>query len=108
VAGGSHRSVFAVVSVVIVVCFVVGLVVVTGFIVRKVISSRIKPARMLAFSASKSMRCGGGVVGRGCEGGGVALVGAGVGVIGVIGACVVGIGVVIIIVREAVSLIKPA
>jgi len=109
--GGSHRSVFVVVSVVIVVgCVVgcvVGIVVVTGIIVLR-ISSRSKLARMLAFSASKSMRCVGGVVGRGCEVGGVTLVGAGVGVVGVIGECVVGIGVVSVVVRKAVSLIKPA
>jgi len=63
-AKGSHRSIFAVVSVVVVVGCVVGIGVVVGIIVRPVVASRIKLARMLAFSASKSMRCGGGVMGR--------------------------------------------
>ncbi len=53
-------GVFVVGCIVIVGCIVV-ISIVVG-IVRRV--SCIKPARMLAFSASKSMRCGGGVMGR--------------------------------------------
>jgi len=62
---GILLSVVLVFSGVFVDCIVVvGCVVVIGVvvsIVRKFVVSRIKPARMLAFSASKSMRCGGGV-----------------------------------------------
>jgi len=54
-------GVFVVGCIVIVGCVVVGIGVVVCS-VRRV--SWIKPARMLAFSASKSMRCGGVVIGR--------------------------------------------
>ncbi len=47
---------------------------------------------MLAFSALKSMHCGGGVMGRGFGGEGVALVGAEGGVVGI---CLI-VGVVVI------------
>ncbi len=70
--GSRLSSVVVVISVVVVVGCVVGIggvvdiggVGVVGIVVRKVAVSRSKPARMLAFSASKSMRCGGGVMGR--------------------------------------------
>jgi len=78
-----------------------------GIVVRENVS-RIKPTRMLAFSASRLMRCGGGVMGIGGGVGGVALVGAVGGVIGIGGGIVVDIGVIVIVVREAVSRIKPA
>jgi len=38
--------------------------IVVGIIIWEVVVSHIKPAWMLAFSASKSMHCGGGVMGR--------------------------------------------
>ncbi len=104
-------SLSVVVSVVLVfsVVVIVGCFVGIGIIVRRVVVLRIRPARMLAFSSSKSMRCGGRVMGRGCGGGGVALVVAGGGVVGVIG-CVVGISVFVgIIVRKVIwSRIKPS
>ncbi len=55
-------SVVGVGCIVVVVC-VVGIGCVVDIVIRKVVS-RTKPARMLAFSASKSMRCGGTVMGR--------------------------------------------
>jgi len=85
---------------VIVGCFI-GINVVVGIIVWRVVVSCSKPAWMLAFNTLKSMCCGGGVMDRGCGGRCVALVGAGV---GVVGGCVVGIGCL----RKAVSRIKPA
>jgi len=66
-AGGSHLSMFAVllvVSVIVVVSCIVSIVVVIGSIFQKVFWSCIKLAWMLAFSALKSMHCGGGVMGR--------------------------------------------
>jgi len=92
----------------VVVCgFSVGIGCVVGIgvfvVVRRVVSC-ITPARMLAFSALRSMRCGDGVMVRG----GVALVGAGEGVVVVVGGIVVVIGVIGIVVREAVSRSKPA
>jgi len=64
---GSLGVVVAVVSVfsfvVVVIGCVVGIGVVVGIIIWRVMVSRIKPARMLAFSSSKSMRCGGRVMG---------------------------------------------
>ncbi len=96
---GSVVSGVVVVGCIVVVGGVVDIGGVGGFIVREVVVSRIKPARMLAFSASKSMRCGGKVF---------AVVSV-VSVFVVVG-CVVGIGVVvsIIIRRVIVSRIKPA
>jgi len=75
------------VSVVVSGVVIVGIGVVVGIIIRRVIVSRIKPARMLAFSSSKSMRGGGMVMG--WDGGGVARVGSlgrngGVAVVGVV------------------------
>jgi len=65
---GILLSVVLVFSGVFVGCIVViGCVVIIGVvlgIVRKFVVSQIKPARMLAFSASRSMHCGGGVMGR--------------------------------------------
>jgi len=92
-----------VVGIVVIGCVVdVGIVV--GIIARRVVRSCNKPARMLAFSASKSMRCGGGVMDSEDIVKGVAFVGAGGGFIGVVvGIVVVGIGV-----RRAVSQIRPA
>jgi len=111
---GSLGIVLAVVvvfsGVVVVGCIVVvGCVISIGVVVGivRMAVSRIRPARMLAFSASRSMRCGGVVVGSGGGVGGVALVGAGGGVIGIV-VGIGGIGVVGIVVREAVSRIKPA
>jgi len=67
VIGGSVVFVVSVVSlfsvVVIVVC-VVGIVVFVGIIVRKVAWSFNRPAQMLAFNASRSMRCGGSMIDR--------------------------------------------
>jgi len=96
----------AVVSVVVVVVCVVGIGVVVSIIFRRFVVSCSKPARMLACSATRSMHCGGGVMGSvdGIEG--VSLVGAGGGVIGVVGSiviCTVGI-----VIWEAVSRIRPA
>jgi len=65
--GWGWRGVIGVVSVIIV---GIGIVII---VVREAMS-RIKPARMLAFSASKSMHCGGTV--NGGEGGGVVWVGS--------------------------------
>jgi len=63
-AGGSHHSIFAVVSVIIIIGCVIGISVVIGIIVQKVVVLHIKLTWMLAFSALKSMHCGGGVMGR--------------------------------------------
>ncbi len=63
-------SVDLIIAVVVVVGCVVGIVVVIIIVVRELVVSRSKPARMLAFSSSKSMRCGGTVMG--WDGGGVA------------------------------------
>jgi len=63
-------SVMVVVSVVVIISGVIGIGGVVSIVDREVVVSRIKPARMLAFNASRSMRCGGTVLGR--EGGGVA------------------------------------
>ncbi len=76
-----------IILVVVVVVGVVGIGVAVDIIIRRVIASRIKPARMLAFSSFKSMRCVGTVMGWG--GGGVARVvsvrgNGGVAVVGVI------------------------
>jgi len=84
-------SVDLIIAVVVVVGCVVGIVIVVIIVVRKVVVSRSKPARMLAFSSSKSMRCGGTVMG--WDGGGVARVGSigcngGVAVVGVVVAIV--------------------
>jgi len=54
---------------------IVGSIVIVGIVWKAV--SQIRPARMLAFSASKLMHCGGVVVGSGCGVRGVAFVGAG-------------------------------
>ncbi len=63
---GSLGLVLAVISVVssivvvgciVIVGCVVGIGCVIGIIIRRVVVSQIKPSRMLAFSASKSMRC---------------------------------------------------
>jgi len=71
---GSLSIVFAVITLVLgVVSCIIGIGVVVGISIRRVIVSRIKPARMLAFSASKSMCSGCTVMGWG--GGGVAQVG---------------------------------
>ena len=104
--GGKLFAFVSVVSVVVVVSCVVGIGVVVGIIFRRFVVSCIKPARMLACSATRSMHCGGGVMG-GVDGiEGVALVGAGGVVIGVVGGIVVcPVGIVI---REAVSRIRPA
>ncbi len=99
-------SAFAVVSVVVVVVCVVGIGVVVSIIFRRFVVSCSKPARMLACSATRSMHCGGGVMGSVDGIKGVALVGAGGGVIGVVGSivvCTVGI-----VIWEAVSRIRPA
>ncbi len=56
-------SLSSMVSVVVSGVIIVGIGVVVGIIIRRVIVSRIKPARMLAFSSAKSMRGGGVVMG---------------------------------------------
>ena len=53
----------------------IGVAVGVGIVILRVIASRIKPARMLAFSSFKSMRSGGVVMG--WDGGGFAQVGSG-------------------------------
>jgi len=92
------------VCLIVVVGCVVGISVVVGIFVWRVVVSQIKLARMLAFSASRSIHGVGGVVGMSGGVGGVSLVGAGGGVIGIVG----GIVVVGIVIRKAVSQIRPA
>jgi len=55
---GAVVSGVVVVGCIVVVGGVVGIGSIGGCIVREIVVSRIKPARMLALSASKSMRCG--------------------------------------------------
>ncbi len=98
---------FIVVGCIVVIGCVVGIGVVVGIIIRRVVSCS-KPARMLAFSAAKSIHCSGGVMGSGGGVGGVALVGARGWVIGVVGGIIIGISVVGIVILEAVSRFKPA
>ncbi len=76
-----------IISVVVVVVGIVGIGIAIDILIQRVIASRIKPARILAFSSFKSMRCGGTVMG--WDGGCVARVGSvrgngGVAVVGVI------------------------
>jgi len=108
---GSLSIVFSVITVflgvVVIVGCIVGIGVVVGISIRRVSVSRIRPARMLAFNSSKSMRSGGTVMGWG--GGGVARVGS-VGCNGdvVVVGIGVAVGIVIVIRRVIASRIKPA
>jgi len=74
--------VFADVVIIISSCVIIGIGIVIGIVVWQFVVCCTNILWMLPFSASRSMRCGGGVMDRGGRGIGVVLVGSGGGVVG--------------------------